>query len=147
MEKFCRTSQATDVSVIRRMRFCILVNEDYTHLEYVIRFDFPLRHWLHERASVLRYTYIACVVVGEIVYFFVVYLTTPSIADTLISGPDPAIWARLFSFNPLNRELNPICYLLALLGAHHFLHVSRIRVKLLTLKRLMSYIYIWSTHS
>jgi hypothetical protein len=30
--------------------------------------------------------------------------------------------------NPLNAELNPICYLLALLGAHHILHVSRIRV-------------------
>jgi transposase len=49
------------------------------------------------------------------------------------------------SFNPLNPELNPICYLLALLGAHHFLHVSRIRIKSLTLRRLMS--YIWSTHS
>ena len=36
--------------------------------------------------------------------------------------------------NPLNPELNPICYLLALLGAHHFLHVSRIRVKLLTFR-------------
>ena len=35
--------------------------------------------------------------------------------------------------NSLNSELNPICYLLALL-AHHFLHVSRIRVKSLTLK-------------
>ena len=30
--------------------------------------------------------------------------------------------------NPLNAELNPICHLLALLGVHHFLHVSRIRV-------------------
>jgi hypothetical protein len=30
--------------------------------------------------------------------------------------------------NPLNAELNPICYLLALLGAHHILHVSKIRV-------------------
>ena len=38
------------------------------------------------------------------------------------------------TFNPLNAELNPICYLLALL-AHHFLHVSRIRVKSLTLRR------------
>jgi hypothetical protein len=28
-------------------------------------------------------------------------------------------------FNPLNAELNPICCLLALLRAHHFLHVSR----------------------
>jgi hypothetical protein len=32
-------------------------------------------------------------------------------------------------FNTLRPELNPICYLLALL-AHDFLHVSRIRVKL-----------------
>ena len=36
--------------------------------------------------------------------------------------------------NPLKPELNPICYLLALLGVHHFLHVSRIRVKSLTLR-------------
>ena len=45
--------------------------------------------------------------------------------------------------NPLKPELNPICYLLALLRAHHFLRFSRIRVKLLTLRRLMSYIYIY----
>ena len=43
--------------------------------------------------------------------------------------------------NPLNPELNPICYLLALL-AHHFLHVSRIRLKSLTFRRLMSYMYM-----
>ena len=45
-------------------------------------------------------------------------------------------------FNPLNAELNAICHLLALLGAHHFLHVSRIRVKSLTLRLLVSYIYM-----
>jgi len=50
------------------------------------------------------------------------------------------VW-NVSDFNPLKPELNPICYLLALLGAHHFLHVSRIRVKLLTLRLLMSYIY------
>jgi hypothetical protein len=33
-------------------------------------------------------------------------------------------------FNPLKTKLNPICHLLALLGAHHILHVSRIRVNL-----------------
>ena len=48
--------------------------------------------------------------------------------------------------NPLNAELNSICCLLALLGAHHFLHVSRIRVKSLTLMPLMSYIYIYMEH-
>ena len=43
--------------------------------------------------------------------------------------------------NPLKPELNPICYLLALLGVHNYLHVSRIRVKSLTFRLLMSYIY------
>jgi hypothetical protein len=33
----------------------------------------------------------------------------------------------MFRFNPLNAELNLICHLLAL-GAHHILHVGRIRV-------------------
>ena len=54
-----------------------------------------------------------------------------------------SLCAFMFSchiINPLNPELNPICYLLALL-AHHFLHVSRIRVKSLTIRLLMSYIY------
>ena len=46
------------------------------------------------------------------------------------------------TINPLNPELNPICCLLALLGAHHFLHVSRIRIQLLTFRLLMSYIYM-----
>ena len=31
-------------------------------------------------------------------------------------------------FNPLKAELNPICHLLALLGAHHILLVSKVRV-------------------
>ena len=44
--------------------------------------------------------------------------------------------------NPLKPELSPFCYLLALL-AHHFLHITRIRVKSLTIRLLMSYIYIY----
>jgi hypothetical protein len=35
--------------------------------------------------------------------------------------------------NLLNGELNPICLLLALLGAHHILHVSRIGVNVMDL--------------
>ena len=35
----------------------------------------------------------------------------------------------LLEVNLLNTELNPTCHLLALLGVHHILHVSRIRVK------------------
>jgi hypothetical protein len=52
-------------------------------------------------------------------------------------------YLRLLEFlNLLSPELNPICYLLALF-AHDFLHVSRIRVKSLTLRLLMSYTYIY----
>ena len=37
--------------------------------------------------------------------------------------------------NPLNAELYPIFHLLALLAAHHILHVSRIRVNLLAIPK------------
>ena len=32
------------------------------HSEYVILIAFPLQQWLHERASMVRYTYTACLV-------------------------------------------------------------------------------------
>ena len=44
-------------------------------------------------------------------------------------GSHPVAVVIMHVLNPLKPELNPICYLLALLGAHHFLHVSRIKVK------------------
>jgi hypothetical protein len=37
---------------------------------------------------------------------------------------------RTVHINSLNAELNPIFHLLALLGAHHIFHISRIKVKL-----------------
>jgi len=43
---------------------------------------------------------------------------------------DEVLKSRNSKFNPLNAELNPICHLLALLGAHHILHISRIRVNM-----------------
>jgi hypothetical protein len=39
------------------------------------------------------------------------------------------VYKLIFIVNPLNSVLNPICHLLALLGARHILHISRIRVK------------------
>ena len=68
------------------------------------------------------------------------YGPSSSVAGAIFSDT-PGSYSTSHQFNPLNPELNPICYLLALLGAHHFLHVRRIRVKLLPFRRLMSYIY------
>ena len=39
-----------------------------THSQYVILIAFPLQQWLQERASLLRYTYIVCLVITEIVF-------------------------------------------------------------------------------
>jgi len=44
-------------------------------------------------------------------------------------------------FNTLNAQLNPICHLLALLGAHHILHISRIRVN--HTRRILSEFYYY----
>jgi len=44
--------------------------------------------------------------------------------------------------NHLIAELNPICHLLALLGAHHILHVSRIRVNCVVLCLLIVLFFV-----
>jgi len=44
------------------------------------------------------------------------------------------LWLPADLIIPLSAELNPICHLLALLGGHHILHVSRIRVNTFDVK-------------
>jgi hypothetical protein len=61
MRKNCsRARQATDDNIIQRMRFACWINKATdTSLEYVMLIVFPRQQWLRERASILRYTYIA----------------------------------------------------------------------------------------
>ena len=63
VEKYCSVEQATNDNIIRRKRFaCWIVKATDKHSEYVILIDFPPQQLLHERSSVLRCTYIACIV-------------------------------------------------------------------------------------
>ena len=63
MEKYGGAGQATDDNNILCMRFaCWVRMTTDTHSEYVIYINFPLRHWLSERASILRYMYTAFLV-------------------------------------------------------------------------------------
>jgi hypothetical protein len=63
VKKCGRAGHATDGNIIQRMRFaCRITKATDTHSEYVILFAFPRQQWLHERATVLRYTYITCLV-------------------------------------------------------------------------------------
>jgi len=48
--------------------------------------------------------------------------------DDDVDHDDMLVSDTPWMINPLNAEVNPICHLLALLGAHRILHVSRIRV-------------------
>jgi hypothetical protein len=48
-------------TTIRRMCFaCWITEATDTHSEYVTVIAFPLQQWLHERTSMFRYTYVAC---------------------------------------------------------------------------------------
>ena len=87
---------------------------------YFLHVGFPRRDLLHPTKELRRVT-------ADVSLYSRVMLHT--------------LFVNIRCFNPLNPELNPICYLLALLGAHHFLRVSRLGVKLLTFRLLMSYIY------
>ena len=51
---------------VRRMRIaCCIPKATNTHSQYVILIALPLQQWLRERASVLRYTHIACLVITQ----------------------------------------------------------------------------------
>ena len=63
MEKYCRGGQAADDNIIRHMHIvCWILMAIGTHSEYVILFAFLLQQWLHDRALMLRNTYVACFV-------------------------------------------------------------------------------------
>jgi len=54
-----RTRQATDNNTIRRMSFAFRMTKPRnTPSEYATLIAFQWQHWVRERASILRYTYI-----------------------------------------------------------------------------------------
>ena len=63
MEKHGTVIQTTDGNITRRMRVACWTNKAIiTHLEYLIFVAFPRQKWLCQRASFLRYSYIATLV-------------------------------------------------------------------------------------
>jgi len=63
-EKYGTAGQATDGNIIRRMRFaCRKIKATNTYSQYVLLIVFPLQRKLHERVAMLRYTYIAGLVI------------------------------------------------------------------------------------
>jgi hypothetical protein len=55
---------------------CQITKATNSHAEYVIIFPFPPQKWLHERPSMLRYKYFACLLVtqfntNEVIFVYV----------------------------------------------------------------------------
>jgi len=63
VEKYGTAGQATDDNIMRRMRFaCRTTKATNTHTEYVVLIAFALQQWSQKHASMIRYTYTACLV-------------------------------------------------------------------------------------
>ena len=89
MEKYDTAREDTDINIIRRIRIaCWIPKAANTHSVYVILIAFPLQHWLYERASTLRYTYIACPVF--IVPYIVLYIITSDLEKLPVCLPGQA---------------------------------------------------------
>jgi hypothetical protein len=70
VEKRGTARQTTDDNKTRRTRFaCWITKATDTHSEYVILIAFPRQQWLRKRASMLRYTYIVCLVLIPSCFF------------------------------------------------------------------------------
>jgi hypothetical protein len=60
-EKYCTAGQVTDDDIILRMRIAWWIPKaTNTHSEHVILTAFARKQWFRDRASILRYPYIAC---------------------------------------------------------------------------------------
>jgi len=61
--KYDRVGQTTDGNITRHMRIARWIAKAADALsEYTILIAFPLQQWLRERTSIIRYTYIVCLV-------------------------------------------------------------------------------------
>ena len=69
---------------IWRMRIaCWITKATNTHTGCVILIAFPVHQWLHERASLLRHTYVACLVT-IIISVYCIALDVGRQTDTII---------------------------------------------------------------
>ena len=63
MEKYVGAREATDDNTTQRMRLaCWVTKATDTHSQCLILTAFSRQQWLRERATILRYTYIASLV-------------------------------------------------------------------------------------
>jgi hypothetical protein len=85
------------------------------------RCDLQLSPWLH--SLIFLYFLFPPLVLRHVLFGLHLLLYPWGFQSSAVFSIAPASL-----LNPFNVKINPICHLLALLEAHHILHVSRIRV-------------------
>jgi len=84
MIKFVTTRWATDNRIIRRTCFaCRMTKATETHSEYERHSAHHCQHWLHERAWILSYIYIICLVQNQKQFF----ISSPHHSITVLKLP------------------------------------------------------------
>jgi hypothetical protein len=82
--KYGQTSHRWQCNTANARCMCWITKATNTHSECLIIIDFPMQQWLHKRASVLHYTYIASSVIWsqKVIYnAYVIFIVTPCIND------------------------------------------------------------------
>ena len=88
----------TPQMTIWRMRIaCCILKATNTHSEYIILIAFPLHQWLHERASMLRYMYIACLVYIFLYIHLINFTDHNPFWQVCSSSPNKAIRRLLYN--------------------------------------------------
>ena len=94
----------SQMTIWRMCIACWIPKATNTHSEYVILIAFPLQQWLHERVSVLRYTYIVCLDIRKI-FHSSSFLSTYPFALHMMGPVDlhtfPAICPPIHSFDTI----------------------------------------------
>jgi len=108
------------MTVLRMPNACWITRATSTHSEYVILIAVPLQQWVHERVSVLRYTYLATwkskefkIVVFSPMMLWGKYVIYVSVLDKeqairlcgleIFTGPHMSVTARLQTVHPVTQ--------------------------------------------
>jgi hypothetical protein len=54
------------MTICRTRNECYIPKATNTHSKYVMLIAFPIQQWLHERATVLHYTYFDCLALAPV---------------------------------------------------------------------------------
>ena len=94
-----------------RIAWCI-PKATNTHSQYVILIAFPLQQWLHERVSLLPYTYTACIVMFHTIITMSSFYRTGKLKRLVFANEPQCAFSRI--------SIQNSCFLIKFTSSSHF---------------------------